>query len=153
MKIWGFGGCWQSLTRVWHLNVNLNMGTSLWNTHVPNFGCLSCLWRCKENPCPLSPDMELWRTLEVPDWGSESDSWIGYGHWSLTHPCFYFWLNILILKMQRTSMAFKSWLGAMEDAGDSWLKFGILILIWIWSLVFNTPNLQNLALCLDIEGA
>ena len=28
--------------------------------------------RCKENPCPLSPHLRFWRTLEVPDWGLAS---------------------------------------------------------------------------------
>ena len=50
-------------------------------------------------------------------------------------------------------MAFKSWFGALEDAGGSWLRFGILIFIWIWSLVFGTPMFQILALYLNFEGA
>merc|ERR1711954_293590 len=64
-----------------------------------------------------------------------------------------FWLSILILKVQRTSMSFKSSLGAIEDAGGSCLGFGILILIWIGSLVFDIPMIQILALYLDFEGA
>ena len=44
-------------------------------------------------------------------------------------------------------------IGALEDAGGSWLGFGILILIWIWSLVFDIPIIQILALYLDFEGA
>ena len=28
--IWGFGGCWRFLTRVWHLDHGLNMVTGLW---------------------------------------------------------------------------------------------------------------------------
>ena len=32
---------------------------------VPNLG----LPQAQEHPCPLSPDLGLWRTLEVPDWG------------------------------------------------------------------------------------
>ena len=32
------------------------------------------------------------------------------------------------------------------------LGFGILILIWKWSLVFDTPMIQILALHLDLEG-
>ena len=57
---------------------------------------LSVFWRCKEHPCPLSPDMGLWRTLEVPDWGLASWYWFGYGHWSLFHPYSEFWLSFLI---------------------------------------------------------
>ena len=50
-------------------------------------------------------------------------------------------------------MSLKSSFGALEDAGGSWQWFGILILIWIWSLVFDTPMIQILALYLDFEGA
>ena len=152
-KAYCFGGYWRFLTGVLHLYLDLNMVTGLWNTHDPNFGSLSWFWRCKEHPCPLSPHLGLWRMLEVPDWGLVSWSWFEYGCWSLIHPWSKFWLSILILKMQRTSMSFKSSFGALEDAGGSWLGFGILILIWIWSLVFDTPMIQILALYLDFKGA
>ena len=56
-------------------------------------------------------------------------------------------------KVQRTSMSFKSSFGALEDAGGSWLGFGIWTLIRIWSLVFASPMIQILALYLDFEGA
>ena len=52
----------------------------------------------------------------------------------------------------KTSMSFKSSFGALEDAGGSWLEFGILILIWILSLVFDIPKFQILFLYLDFEG-
>ena len=39
--IWGFGGCWRFLTGVWHLDLDLDMVTGLWYTHIPNFGSLS----------------------------------------------------------------------------------------------------------------
>ena len=81
--IWGFGGCWRFLTGVWHLDVDFDMVTGLWYTHIPNFGSLFWIWRCKEHPCLLSPHLGLWRTLEVPDWGLASWYWFGYGHWSL----------------------------------------------------------------------
>ena len=55
-------------------------------------------------------------------------------------------LSNFILKVQRTSMSFKSWFGALEDAAGSWLVFVILIMIWIWSVVFGTLMFQNLAL-------
>ena len=113
------------------------MVTGLWHTHDRNFGSLSWFWRCKEHPCPLSPHSGLWRRLEVPDWGSASWSWSRYGHWSLIHPCPEFWLSILMLKVQRTSMSFKSWFGVLIGDVSFWQGFGILILIWIWSWVFN----------------
>ena len=46
--------------------------------------------------------------LEVADWGMESSSCFGHGHWSLIYPCSEFLLTILILKVQRTSISFKS---------------------------------------------
>merc|ERR1711954_366006 len=71
----------------------------------------------------------------------------------MVHLCSEVLLSILILKVQRTSMSFKSSFGALEDAGGYWLCFGILILIWIWSLVFDIPMIPILALHLDFEGA
>ena len=68
------------LTGVWHLDLDLDMVTGLWYTLDPKFGSLSWFWGCKEHPCPLSPDFELWRTLEVPAWGLASWSWFWYGH-------------------------------------------------------------------------
>ena len=97
--------------------------------------------------------MGLWRILEVPDQGLESWSWFGYGHWSLIYPFSKFWLSILILTVQRTSMSFKSWFGALEDTGGFWLEFCTLILIQMWSLVVGTRIFGILALCLDFEGA
>ena len=101
----------------------------------------------------LDLDLGLLRMLEVSDWGLASWFWLGYGHWFLIQPQSKFWLSTLILKVQRTSMSFKSSFGALEDAGGSWLGFGILILIWIWSLVFDTPMIRILAFYLDFEGA
>ena len=89
--------------------------------------------------------------LVVPDWGLVYWSWFWYGHWSYVHLYSKFWLFILILKVQRTSMSFKSSFGALEDAGGSWLGFGILILIWIWSLVFGTPYAEFLLYILILK--
>ena len=49
-------------------------------------------------------------------------------------------------------MSFKSRFYGLEDPGGSPLGFGIFILIWIQSLVFDTPMVQILALYLDFEG-
>ena len=49
-------------------------------------------------------------------------------------------------------MPIKSSWGALEDAGGSSLGFGILILILIWSLVFDTTMCQILAFYLGFEG-
>ena len=114
------------------------MVTGLLFTYIPNFGPLSWIWRCKEHPCPFSPDLENWRTLEVPDWGLVSSSWFWYGHLSLIHQWSGFSFYILIFKVQRTSTSLKSWFVAMEDTGGSWPGFLILFLISIWSFVFDT---------------
>ena len=140
--IGGFGGCWRFLTRVWDLYHDLDMVTGLWYTHIPNFNSLS-----------LSPDFGLWWGMEVPDWGLASWSWFWYGHWSLRHHYSIFWLSILILRVQKTSMSFKSWYGDLEDTRGSWMEFCILILIWILTLVFAIPMFWNLFLYLDFEGA
>ena len=95
----------------------------------------------------------LCRMLEDPDLGSVSWLWFGYGHRSIVHLCSKFWLYILILKVQRTSMSFNFWFGDFEDGGGSWLGFCILIMIWIWSLVFGTHIFRILALYLDFESA
>ena len=50
-------------------------------------------------------------------------------------------------------MSFKSSFGALEDAGGSWLGVGNIILIWNWSVIFDTYMIQILALSLDFEGA
>ena len=141
------------LNGVWHLDLDVDVVTRLWYSHDLNFGSLSWFWRCKEHPCPLSPHLGLWRTLEVADWGLACWSWFWYGHWSLIHPWSKFWLSNSILKVQRTSMSFEYSFGALEEAGGSWLGFGILILIGIWSLVFDTSMIQILALYPDFQGA
>ena len=140
-------------TLVWHFVLDLDMVTGLWYTHYQNISSLSWFWRHKENPCPLSPHLGLWRMMEIPDWDLASWSLFGYDHSSLIYPWSKFWLSILILKVQRTSMSFKSSFGDLEDAAGFWLGFGILILIWIWSVAFDTSLIQFLALYLNFEGA
>ena len=149
----GFVACFRFLTGVLYLVLDLDMVTYLNYTCVTNLGSLSGFLRFKLHQCPLSPRLGIWRRLMIPDLGFASWSWFEYGHWSWTHPWSKFWLSILILKVQRTSMSFNSSFGALEDAGGSWLGFGILILIWIWSLVFDTPTIWILALYFDFEGA
>ena len=75
------------------------------------FWLFNLILKVQRTSCPLSPHMGLWRTLEVPDWGLASWSWFGYGHYSLIYTWSKFWLSILILKVKRTSMSFKSNLG------------------------------------------
>ena len=51
------------------------------------------------------------------------------------------------------SMSSKSGYGVLKDSGGYLLGFGILILILIWSLVFDTSIFRILALYLNFEGA
>merc|ERR1711954_334453 len=57
------------------------------------------------------------------------------------------------MSVPRTSLSLKFSFGALDDTEGSRLRFGIFILIWIWSLVFGSPTFQILALYLDFEGA
>ena len=70
---------------------------------------------------------------------------------SLIHLCSEFRLSMMIFKAQRASMSFKSLFRVLEDAGGSLLGFGILILIWIWLVSFETLFFQILGLYLDFE--
>ena len=146
-----FGCGSRFMTGVWHHDLDFDMVPGLWYIYDPNLCSLSWFWRGKGHPCPLSPNLELWRMLEIPDWGLASWSWLEFGHWSLLHPWSKFWFSMWISKVQRTSMSWKSWFGALEDAGGSWLGFGIMILIFIWSVVFDTHMIQIVALYLDLK--
>ena len=99
------------------------MVTSLWYSHDPNFGSMSWFWRCKEYPCPSSPYLELWWGLGVPDWRLAE-------HQCPQSPDLALWRMLEVL-----------------DWG-----VGILILIWIWSLVCDTPMFKILCPYLDFKG-
>ena len=74
--------------------------------------------------------------------------------WKLIYSqCSEFLLSFLILNVQPTYMSLKSWFVALEDAGGSWLRFGFLILNFIWSLDFGTPMHWILNLYIDFEDA
>ena len=75
--------CWRFLTGVWDLYHDLDMVTSLWFTHVLNFGSLSWLWKCKEHLCPFSHDWGFggwWRFL-IGVWHVENDLDMVIGLW------------------------------------------------------------------------
>ena len=91
-----------------------------------------------------------WRILKVPELDF---SLFEYWHWSLIHPWSIFWLSISILEVWRVYMSFKSWFGDLEVAVGSWLWFAILIMIWMRSLVFDTPIFWTCAFYLDLKGA
>ena len=78
----------------------------------------------------LNPDLGLWMMLEAPDQGLAFLSLFGYGQWSLIHPFAEFRISIMILRVRRTFMTFKSEFGALEDAGGSWPGFWL----YLWFL-------------------
>ena len=112
----GFEECWRSLTGVLDLDLDLDMVTHLWCTHVTNFGSLTWFWRCKEHPCPLSPHLGLWRMLEVPDWILQSWSLIEYG----------FLIELEVLSKFQPSSTAQSWeiSKSQSGSGSGW------VLIW-----------------------
>ena len=120
----GLGVWWRFLTEVCHLDLDLDIVTGLWYNHGPNCGSLSWFGSCKELTCPLSLDLGVWRMLEVSGWDLESWSSVGFDHWCLVNPCSNFWLFILIIKVQRTSMFLKSWFWTTMEVSD-WGSFGI----------------------------
>ena len=89
----------------------------------------------------------LWGMLEVPDWGLASWLWFEIDHWSLTHPWSEFGLSILIFKVQRTSISFKSsfWLWRTLKFPDlGWhldLDFDMVTGLWY----IHDPNLDPLS--------
>ena len=100
-------------------------------TYIPKFSFLHWIKRCKEPSCPQSPGLELWRTLDVPDWGFGSWSW--WGGVYIVPKNLYSEIQLFTLnkKVQRTPMSLKSWCGVVEDSGGSWPGFWFLIMIGI----------------------
>ena len=124
-----------------------------WSLVNPLLKCLLSILilKVQKHPCPSSPVFGFgWRFL-AGCWDLSLDLDITTGLW-YSH-FFTFYACILTLKVKRSTMSLMSRVGALEDAGDSWLGFGILVLIWIWSLVFDISMLGLLALYLDFEGA
>ena len=66
-----------------------------------------------------------------------------------------FWISALYLDFEsaKNICVLLVMIGALEDDEGSWLEFGMLRIIWIWSLVFDTPMIKILALYLDFEHA
>ena len=163
----GAGGSWLGFS----ILILIWIWSLVFDTPMSQILALYWFRRCKEYPrinylvfclaqkfaiwcgLPLNPDFGHWWRLKVPDGGFASWSLFWYGHWSLIHPYYEDCLSIFILKVHRTYTSFKSWFGALVGAGGSWLGFGILILILIWSLVIDTPIFRILALYLAFEVA
>ena len=120
------------------------MVTVLWYTNNPHFCSLSWFLRCKEHTCPLSPNLGLWRMLQFLDWGLSSGSWlrIVHGYWYSRVLNFdslsWFW------RCKEHPCSLSPYFWALEDTEVTWLRFGVLILNWIESLIFDTPMFQAL---------
>ena len=135
------------MTGVWYLDLDLDMVTGLWYINDPNFCSPSWFWRCKEHPCPLSPNLGLLGMLEVTVWGLTSWSWFEYGHQYLIHPWSKFWLSILILMVQRTYMSYKSFLGLWRtlEVPDWCLTFWSWFGHGNWSWIITILNIGSLS--------
>ena len=124
---WGFRNFWKFLIGAWRLDNDLDMVTSLWYSHVLNFGCLCWFIRCKEHLCNLSPDLcfgGCWSFLN--------------GVWHLDHDLA---LVTGLLCSSVPDLSYLYWfckehqllqilIGGLEDAAGSWLGIVILIIIW-----------------------
>ena len=128
------------------------MVNGLWFNHVLNVGSILIF---KLQIASIS--FKSWFRALVYDWGFwlSFDIMILIWIWSLAFntPMFLILALHFDLKVQRTSMSFKSCFWALEDAGGPWLWFGILILILPWSLAVHKLIFQILALYLDINFA
>ena len=89
---------------------------------------------------PFDSWLQLWRRLKVLESGLASWSWL--------------WLPTFSLKMHRWSMSFKSWLGALEDAGGFWMFFFVILDLDldIGTCLWYSP-VSHFVLYLDFEGA
>ena len=128
---------------------SLSLHLGLWRMlEVPDWRLLS--WSWYGNWSLIKPWTKFWLSILIlnvqrasmylkSSFGALEDvggSWLAFGifiwmwiyHWSLVHQCSEFWLTILTLKVQRTSMSFKIPFLAFENAGGSWLGFAC----WSW---------------------
>ena len=88
-------------------------------------------------------------------------SWLGFCIlililiWSLLHDTLIIKISVLYLHCAgaKNIHVVEVLIWALVGAVGSWLGFGILILIWISSLIFDIPMIWILALYLDFEGA
>ena len=77
--------------------------------------------------------------------------------------CSQFGFSMLSLKVQRTLLSLLPWIGALDDAGGSWLEFGILTwillslfgsynsLFWIWVIYIDYEGAKNPHVCIALN--
>ena len=130
-----------------HLHLDSDMVTGLWYYHGPNFGSPFWFLRCKEHPCPWSPHMRLWRTLEVPDrgWHLDLDLNMVTGLWFTYFQNFWFEgaKNIHVLEV--LIWGFGGCLRFRTGVWDLDIDFDMV-------KVFDTHMFWIFALYLDLEG-
>ena len=128
------------------------MVNGLWYTHVLKSGSLSCFWRCKEYPCPLSPDWRfegpLWFLFGILHNEYDSDRVIVFD--TLMFPILAVYLES---ESTRNFNVLHIMIEALKEAKNYWVGYGILILIWIMSMVFDTIIFQIFALYVEFKGA
>ena len=151
-KSWFGTGHWRFLTEVSQLDLDSDMVT------VFGMPMIQILALCLDFECERTSmffKSWLWTLVDAEGSGMGFAILILIWIWSLVFGTAMIWMLALYLDFEgaKTIHILKSWFGALEDAGGSWLGFGILILIWIWSLVFDTPMIPILALYLDLAGA
>ena len=104
---------------------------------------------------------EVQRTSSLGAFEDTQGSWLGFWIlilswiWSLVFKTTFFQILALYLypECAKNIHVLEVMIWSFLDDGCSWLGFGILILIWTWPLVFDTPMIQILPLYLDFEGA
>ena len=147
--VWSCGGLWRFLTGILVLDHDGKGSRMSQTTYVLKFSLLHWIKRCKEPPCPRSPGMELWRTLEVPDWGL--GSLLGWGVVKDDPNNLYskIQLSTLNKKVKRTLMSSKSWSGVVEDSRGSWLEFWFPIMMGRGQKCPKQPIFQNSAFYIE----
>ena len=93
--------------------------------------------KCKEPPCPLSPGLELWRTLKVPEWCFNFSSWWGGFYNVPNNLCSKIQISTLNKKVQRSPCPWSPVLELWRTLKVPDWGFGS----WSWCEgVTNVPN-------------
>ena len=118
-------------------------------TYVPKSSFLQWIKGSKEPSCPWSPELGIWRSFEIPDWGFGSWTWWGWVYNAPNSLCSDIQLSIFNKKVQRTLMSSKSWTGDLEDSGGTWLGFRFLIMMGMGLKCPKLPMFRNSAFYIE----
>ena len=127
---------WRFLIGVWDHDLDFLKFAWVLEIYGSNLGFLCWVWRCKGPSCPYCLELGLWMMLEVPDW--IFGSWVGFYQICLgpRNPCYKLGFSLSSLKVQGILMSLLPWIGAVDEAGGSWLEFWILS--WIFVTLFGS---------------